>query len=158
MIDVSERMRVEGHVCGHVPFISDVDLSRYTFGDCNNDDCRLDQTLTPMLDRVYDYISTNYVFPCFPHAKLLNSSAWSGVDGPSSEWHNDAKEGFNSNILVYLDDSMGLNTIEVRTKDEDYKIYPKVGTFVWINQAPQFQHRATHVAGERRVLSYELWI
>jgi hypothetical protein len=146
-----------GYICGRINFIKQINFDKFNFGDCNDDNCELDNRLLPILNKTYSHLAINHISEYFPDHKLLNMNAWSGVDTPSAVWHNDLAEGFNSNIIVYLDESID-NTIEIKSKTCEFKICPKVGTFVWINQSNEFQHRATHVSGKRRVLSYELWI
>ena len=60
-------------------------------------------------------------------------------------------------ILIYLDDNtkQNGNNIQVRTGDYHFTLYPKRRDFVWLNQKKCFQHRAQHLSGIRRVLSFE---
>lgn len=157
-----------GYLHGNIPEVVKYDFSSFVFVDCykNEKDVNLkpkiDITSQTYLKEIYKLIQERFVAKIFENAKLLEMSMWQGVDTPSRSWHNDYILGqtFNSNILVYLDEGTveNGNCIEVRNQEEEFKIYPKVGDFVWLNQKHIFQHRATHASGQRRVLSYELMI
>lgn len=149
---------MNGHVKGTIPFIKDIDTDSFSFHDCNyesDEESIVDANLLPIIHKCKDFLIENYVSQIFDNFELKNMSAWKNVDEYSSVWHNDQKENFNSNILVYLDDSYNKNTIEIKTHTQVHKIYPKKGTFVWLNQSLKFQHRATHVEGNRRLISFE---
>jgi hypothetical protein len=149
----------KGYVHGNITDLQSVDFNQYTFIDCNSvvDDGKpeIDKRLYTILDTTKEFLIQNYVSKLFTKFTFLEAYAWSGVDPGSAVWHNDLREGFNSNILVYLDDSLDKNKIEVRNDHEEFCIYPKKGDFVWINQNRKFQHKATHVQGDRRVFSFE---
>jgi hypothetical protein len=150
---------INGHIKGNIDFLKELNVDHYTFVDCNYDDYQKpNDDLISILNKVYIYIDKNYLSKVFVDYKLLNMNAWSGVDSKSSDWHNDLQQGFNSNIIVYLDDSLNKNSIEIRNAEEEFKIYPLKGDFVWLNQKTIFQHKATHITGNRRVLSFELEI
>lgn len=146
---------VNGYVHGSVPFIQKVDVDSYNFSHCDDPNFSYDSRLDGLAEAAREWLSTNYVGALFANYEFLKYNAWSGVDQPSSNWHNDQREGFNSNILVYLDDSLNCNSIEVKSDNSEVKIYPKKGDFVWLNQRKAFRHRATHIEGTRRVLSFE---
>ena len=65
----------------------------------------------------------------------------------------------NSNILVYLEEGTmeNDNYIEVLGVDK-CRIYPLRGDFVWLNQQPQFEHRANNGEGIRRVIHFPYYI
>jgi hypothetical protein len=146
---------VNGFYHGHIDFIEDIDFNKYTFIDCNEEARLLDKQLEPVILQVKQHLISNFVSKIFDKYTVVDEYAWSGVDSYSKNWHNDLAEGFDSNILVYLDDSHEVNTIEVKSPSEQFKIYPKKGDFVWINQSEHFLHKATHINGTRRVLSFE---
>lgn len=148
-----------GCYLGHIDSIEELDVDLYSFVDCNkvDDDIRpeLDINLKDILEETKIFLIEHYISKVFSKYEFLDYYAWEGVDPGSSVWHNDKREGFNSNILVYLDDSFNSNTIEVKNDIEEFKVYPKKGDFIWINQSTKFLHRATHIKGRRRVLSFE---
>lgn len=149
---------LNGHVKGTIPFIKDINFDSYSFHDCNyesGEESIVDTNLWPIIYKCRDFLIDNYVSQIFSNFELKNMSAWKNVDGGSSVWHNDQKEKLNSNILVYLDDSYNKNTIEIKTPSKVHKIYPQKGNFVWLNQSLNFQHKATHLEGERRLISFE---
>jgi hypothetical protein len=154
---------VNGYIHGHIDEIVSIDFDKYTFIDCNNENCEnmvFDASLTPLLNKFYKILEDRFVSKIFNSYTLYQLNAWKGVDSYSSEWHNDftSTSNFNSNILIYLDDSYDKNTIEVRNAFEEFVIYPKKGDFVWLNQNPKFEHRARHVEGIRRLISFEMYI
>jgi len=83
-----------------------------------------------------------------------------GVDDYSKVWHNDfdLKGEFNSNVLVYLDDSYNKNAIEITNGTETFTVHHKKGDVVWLNQRKSFKHRATHTHGTRRLMAFEFYI
>lgn len=147
---------VNGFYKGHIDFIEPINFDGFTFTNHDAEQKSLDTNLLPIIEQVESYLKQNIVSKVFDKYRIEHF-AWSGVDSYSSDWHNDNKEGFNSNILVYLDDSYGQNKIEIKNQAEEFTVYHKKGDFVWINQDPKFLHKATHITGNRRVLSFELW-
>ena len=88
---------------------------------------------------------------------------WQNVTKENNEFHNDYVYGdkFNSNILVYLDKGTEENDnyIEVKeTNSAPHRIYPEVGEYMWLNQAPGFFHRANNGKGIRRVIHFAYYI
>jgi hypothetical protein len=152
---LKDKFLTDGYIYGNVPIVKNINFDQYNFDDCNYDDCALDNKLTPILLKVNQYLIDNYVNFLFLKYEVLNMNAWCGVDDLSANWHNDLAEGFNSNILVYLDCSLNKNSIEISNGFSEIKIYPNKGDFVWLNQSKKFLHRATHIEGNRRVLSFE---
>lgn len=154
---------VNGYMHGHLDEVESIDFDKYHFVDCTHNpehDGMPDPTIVPILDDVYSILRHRYINQLFQNYTLHERNIWQGVDSGSKEWHNDYAEykSFNSNILVYLDDSYDKNTIQVRNETEEFIIYPKKGDFVWLNQNPKFQHRATHIEGIRRLISFEIYI
>lgn len=154
---------INGYMHGHIDEIESIDFNKYEFVNCAHDpepNGKADESIITLLDKIYDKLKTEYVGKLFHDFTLHESNIWQGVDSGSKEWHNDYDEykSFNSNILVYLDDSYGKNTIEIRNEFEEFVIYPKKGDFVWLNQNPKFEHRAKHVEGIRRLMSFEIYI
>lgn len=155
---------VNGYMHGHINEITKINFDKHHFIDCSDEgNCekqQFDESLRPLLNEFYTIIEDRFISKLFNNYTLHQSNAWQGVDSYSCKWHNDfiEEQNFNSNILVYLDDSYGKNSIEVRNQSEEFIIYPKKGDFVWLNQNPKFQHRATHLEGMRRLLSFEIYI
>ena len=157
-----------GYLHGHIPEVNGYDFSQFTFVDCFKHAKVLD--LKPVIDErarsvlkeIYKLIEERYIKRMFDLYELLEMSMWEGVDELSRAWHNDYIKGktFNSNILVYLDEGNeeNGNFIEVKNQEEEFKVYHKVGDFVWLNQKDIFMHKATHTTGKRRLISYELMI
>lgn len=134
-------------------------FKRFPFPNCNDGEATPSPEAEMYLQSLHEHIATKYVSTMFDEFGFGEHNMWSGVDGPSQEWHNDSCDEFNSNFLVYLDDGeMYNNFIEVKTPVEEFKIYPKKNQFVWLNQNQRFLHRATHTEGPRRVLSFEFKI
>ena len=142
-------------------------FDKATFTDCSTlkDDVdvqRADPEYAPTLNKLHKYLGETYIAQLFDEYTLTQCAMWSGVDEGSRNWHNDYEDGdsFNSNILIYLDDNTKANgnNIQVRTGDYHFTLYPKRRDFVWLNQKKCFQHRAQHLSGTRRVLSFEYLI
>lgn len=157
-----------GYIQGHSAIAEEKDWNQFNFVDCLKYDHIVD--LVPIiddraahyLDEIFVELESKYIKPMFDTYTRLESTMWEGVDPLSATWHNDYIKGktFNSNILVYLDDGTveNGNFIEVRNQTEEFRIYPKAGDFVWLNQRHTFEHKATHTSGRRRLLCYELMI
>jgi len=134
-------------------------FKRFQFADCNDGDSEIDPEAVNLLNALHSFISNTYVSPLFSEYTIARSCMWTGVDSLSKDWHNDNCAEFNSNFLIYLDDGETYgNSIEIKTPSEEFKIYPKKNQFVWLNQDKKFLHRATHVSGPRRLLSFEFKI
>lgn len=156
---------VNGHIQGHLAEIDNYDFSEFVFLDCSENEDIIDNS--PIIDKkaqkylseIYNIIFNRYLSKLFPNIELLEKSMWQGVDTKSKEWHTDymEKKNFNSNLLVYLDDNYG-NSIQVKNQVEEFIIYPTRGDFIWLNQNKIFQHRAKHITGPRRLISYEMYI
>jgi hypothetical protein len=148
---------MNGYVHNTVPFLKNIVFDDYVFTDCNSEDAEesfMDDRLIPILNETKSFLIENYM-RSFKNCEFIRMGAWSGVDDDSTKWHNDFEEGFNANIVVYLDDSLNENKIEIKNSNEEVAIYPKKGDFVLINQDTKFKHRATHAIGQRRVFSFE---
>lgn len=150
---------INGFYYGNIDRICQIDFDKYNFLHCNKVEGvvrpDLESELKTIIEETKVFLVENYISKVFTNYQFLDYYAWEGVDPGSSVWHNDKREGFNSNILVYLDDSLGCNTIEVKSDNEEFKMYPKKGDFIWLNQSTRFLHRATHIQGRRRVFSFE---
>ena len=134
-------------------------FKKFHFPNCNDGDAEFTAEASQFLSILHQHVSDKYVSKLFTEYSIGSSGMWSGVDNLSSDWHNDSNEKFNSNFLVYLDDSEQYgNSIEIKTPVEEFKIYPKKNQFVWLNQDKKFLHRATHMSGPRRLLSFEFKI
>ena len=70
-----------------------------------------------------------------------------GVDAPSTNWHNDLKEGANIAILMYFTNASTPNTggcLRVRnreTKSLSCMIYPGKGDLVILNHNKVWEHK-----------------
>ena len=70
-----------------------------------------------------------------------------GVDAPSTNWHNDLKEGANIAILMYFTNASTPNTVgclRVRnreTKSLSCMIYPGKGDLVILNHNKVWEHK-----------------
>jgi hypothetical protein len=149
---------VNGFIHGNIEQIKTINPDDFYFDDCvktKNKTKTIDKNIMPVLKNTCQYLIDNYVSILFHDYEVLEKYCWSGVDDYSKHWHNDSKENFNSNILVYLDDSLEKNSIEIKNgSNEIFTVYFKAGDFVWLNQNLQFSHRANHIVSNRRVLSY----
>ena len=134
-------------------------FKNFEFPDYNNVDVELEEQATQLLTILHNHIANKYVSVLFDNYVVGRRCMWTGIDNLSSDWHNDNNDEFNSNLLVYLDDGEQYgNSIEIKTPTEEFKIYPKKNQFVWLNQDKKFLHRATHISGPRRLLSFEFKI
>jgi hypothetical protein len=134
-------------------------FKKFEFPDCNNGEAELEEEAVELLDILHRHVAKKYVSSLFDEYSIGERGMWTGVDNMSSDWHNDSNEEFNSNFLIYLDDGeLHGNSIEIKTPTEEFKIYPNKNQFVWLNQNKKFQHRATHLSGPRRLLSFEFTI
>jgi hypothetical protein len=147
-----------GFVTGQIEMDAAFLFKKFEFPSCDNDDPTPDinPSAKNLLDILHKHIAQKYVSALFADFSIGENAMWSGVDSMSTDWHNDGREGFNSNFLVYLDDGEAYgNKIEVKAVTEQFTIFPKKNQFVWLNQSGGFLHKATHVSGPRRVLSFE---
>ncbi len=109
------------------------------------------------LNLFIDYVSKNYVYSLYKNFEVVYYSIWDGVDLGSTEWHNDSVEGFDFNVLYYLDNTnekIG-GSIEFRWSEGEELIYPSSGDLVFINQNGKFYHKASRSKSQRRVASIE---
>lgn len=110
-----------------------------------------------LLDKFIKYVSEHYVSTLYKNYEVVYYSVWDGVDLGSAEWHNDAVEGFDFNVLYYFDNTneeVG-GSIEFKHPEGEIKIYPKSGDLVFINQNGKFYHKASRSKSQRRVASIE---
>ena len=115
------------------------------------------QEITNVQEQLEEVISETY-----PKFELTEEvGLWNGVTKDNNEFHNDfvAGDKFNSNILVYLDEGNDDNENYIEIKGEDKcRIFCNPGQFVWLNQSPQFEHRANNGRGNRRLLHFAYYI
>tara|TARA_B110000305_G_C19135552_1_gene491003 strand:- start:254 stop:745 length:492 start_codon:yes stop_codon:yes gene_type:complete len=138
-----------------------LEFSNYDFTNCNSaNHMQVPEQVQQRLDSIHLSLADNYVSKIFTSYELLNNGLWDGVDSGSSDWHNDQKSrGFNSNILVYIDDNRVYNNyIMVTNGAEEFKIQPQSNQLVWLNQSSCFKHKAIHTSGPRRLLSFEFFV
>lgn len=134
------------------------------FIDCNSkeaDEESICKESQEKLDQIHLHIGETIVKTLFNDFTYRRNGMWCGVDSGSSDWHNDFIDGdpFTSNLLIYLEDGEPYgNCIEVKNKFEEHKIIPKPNEYVWLNQNRKFMHKATHISGPRRLLSFEFYI
>ena len=105
-----------------------LEFSNYDFTNCNSaNHMQVPKQVQQRLDSIHLSLADNYVSKIFTSYELLNNGLWDGVDSGSSDWHNDQKSrGFNSNILVYIDDNRVYNNyIMVTNGAEEFKIQPQ---------------------------------
>ena len=137
------------------------EFSNYDFTNCNSANrMQVPEQVQQRLDSIHLSLADNYVSKIFTSYELLNNGLWDGVDSGSSDWHNDQKSrGFNSNILVYIDDNRVYNNyIMVTNGAEEFQIQPQPNQLVWLNQSSCFKHKAIHTSGPRRLLSFEFFV
>lgn len=153
---------LKGYV--HGKFNHDVEhFLKYDFADCTDENIGEDDSIPNDarhdLEVLHKIVGEEKIGEMFGNKyKLTQCGMWEGVDEGSSIWHNDQFDGktLNTNLLVYLDDNAEfLNNIQVRNGVEEYVIFPQKGDYVWLNQSLQFEHKAIHGGGRRRVLSFE---
>lgn len=110
-----------------------------------------------MMEQFVQHVSTQYVASLYKNYQVVYYAVWDGVDMGSAEWHNDAVEGFDFNVLYYFDNtdpSIG-GQIEFQHSEGTVCIYPQSGDLVFINQNGKFKHRASRSSAARRVASIE---
>lgn len=155
---------IDGYWHDTLPENIDIDgFDKFDFKDCTQpEELWLDPAAQKDLNCIHKWLADEYISKMFDDFEMKQCAMWSGVDEGSRNWHNDYEDGdsFNSNILIYLDDNTKANgnNIQVRTGDYHFTLYPKRRDFVWLNQKKCFQHRAQHLSGTRRVLSFEYLI
>jgi hypothetical protein len=158
---------INGYVHGTLTDKIELDyFDQFNFIDCSDGDASLSTKIPKeakdKLMQIHKLLGENIISLIFPNFEYKECSMWSNVDSGSSVWHNDFLAGsktFNSNILVYLDDTFeNENCIEVRNQTNENKLFPRRGDFVWLNQQNIFEHKATYNKGSRRVLSFEYYI
>lgn len=110
-----------------------------------------------ILDHLHIEIGQKYISKIFSKYELVARGLFEGVDDKSMKWHNDQEYGnMNTNFLIYLDETESYrNSIEVKDQVNHYELFPKANEFVWLNQAKNFQHRASHNYGRRRILWFD---
>jgi hypothetical protein len=109
------------------------------------------------LNRFSSHIENNYIGQLFTTYVCLDKKMWDGVDSKSLEWHNDSKTGQDSCFLYYIDDcneEVG-GALYFKNETEEYKIYPKAGTLIWLSQNPKYLHKAEQSTKQRRVVHLE---
>lgn len=167
MIDTQDSITffVNGFIHGHIAEAESFPVGEYRFVDCTSDidgdTVAVEPGAVPWLDKFAQLIEQRYISQIFDQYTLVEKNMWSGVDLLSATWHNDQfydNPRFNSNVLLYLDDSMQQNNIAIHNGQEEFVIYPRVGDIVWLNQQHRFKHKATHRTGNRRLMSFEYMI
>jgi hypothetical protein len=158
-----ENFFVNGYVHGVFDIDAKSEFSQYRFIDCNSDEAEnfsIQNDAQEKLNRMHEHISEKYIRALFDDFEMKRNGMWEGVDYGSSKWHNDFTDGdpFTSNFLIYIDSNESGNCIEIRNASDSFKVIPKENEFVWLNQNRKFEHRATHVSGQRRLLSFEFYI
>lgn len=155
---------VNGFTQGTLNFDAVTMFQEFDFPDCTadrNTSFTIDPIAQIRLDAIHGYLANTLITPMFQVYTFGNNGMWSGVDSGSATWHNDFTDtdSFTSNILIYLEDGEPYgNSVEFKNQVEEWKVIPKPNEFVWINQNHNFMHRATHIAGPRRLLSFEFYI
>lgn len=121
------------------------------------DTCK--QEIKKVQEQLEEVISETY-----PKFELTEEPGlWNGVtkenNALKSNDTNVAGDKFNSNILVYLDEGNddNENYIEILGVDK-CRVFCRPGQFVWLNQSPQFEHRANNGRGNRRLLHFAYYI
>lgn len=137
-----------------------LDLSKFSITNVEIDDNLENNFSTEeqvMMEQFVDYVSKKYVEPLYKNYEVVYYAVWDGVDLGSTEWHNDAVEGFDFNVLYYYDDTNETvgGQIEFRNYEGEVCIYPKKGDLMFINQNGKFYHRASRSTAPRRVASIE---
>jgi len=86
-----------------------------------------------------------------------SAKIWDGVEDSSCEWHNDAPEGGNMLVLLYLDDTVIDGSISFRCNGErETRIFPKRGYLLFVSNSLQFQHKAERSVNPRRIVGFTL--
>lgn len=164
MIHNIENFLSIGYFLDETPNIDLSDFYGIDIKNCNsiNEKFWIGENYEKKLEEISIHLSKKYIEKIFKNYKRLECGLWEGVDEGSSKWHNDwiDGDGFNSNILIYLDDNTteNGNSVEIRGLDFHHVLYPKSGQLLWLNQKPIFEHKATHTSGQRRLLSFEFLI
>lgn len=158
MLDQTDKFLTYGYAHFHEPNL--LDLSKFNITNVEiNDNLENNFTLEEqvMLDEFVRFVSEKYIEPLYKDYEVTYCGVWDGVDLGSADWHNDAVEGFDFNVLYYFDDtdeSTG-GQIEFKHYNGEVCIYPKKGDLVFINQNGKFYHKASRSKQHRRVASIE---
>jgi hypothetical protein len=158
MLDQTDIFLTQGYAHFKEPGL--LDLSKFNITNVEIDDT-LENNFSieeqAMIDQFVEYVSKKYVGSLYKNYEVVYYAVWDGVDQGSTEWHNDAVEGFDFNVLYYYDDTdetVG-GQIELRNYEGEVCVYPKSGDLVFINQNGKFYHRANRSTAPRRVASIE---
>lgn len=158
MLDQANNFLTKGFAIFEVPNL--IDLSQFNITNVELND-NLENKFSvdeeAQLKNFIDYVSNNFVKPLYNNFEVVYYSVWDGVDAGSLSWHNDSVEGFDFNVLYYFDntDEEVGGSVEFRYSDGEYKIYPKAGNLIFINQNGKFFHKASRSNTHRRVASIE---
>jgi len=164
-----ENFFIDGFLLDENPGIDFSFFKGMDFVDCNSQEGDIEtaipenteQKYIDELKRLHVLFGEKYIGQLFSEYTLFDCGMWEGVDEFSAQWHNDWEDGdkFNSNMLVYLDDTHEhKNGIEIRGPNVYHQLYPNASQLIWLNQKKIFEHKATHNKGRRRVLSFEYMI
>jgi|TARA_A200000159_G_C7275321_1_gene319123 hypothetical protein len=161
-------------------YTGDVDINVQIFDDVkfpsidyNPEDLKLPDNCKQEIKKVQEQLE-EVISETYPKFELTEEPGlWNGVTKENNEFHNDfvAGDKFNSNILVYLDEGNDMNENYIEIAGEDIldkdgipygvskcRIFCRPGQFVWLNQSPQFEHRANNGSGNRRLIHFAYYI
>lgn len=80
-----------------------------------------------------------------------------GVETTTTFWHNDSCEGFNCNVLCYIDSMSedGGGHFHIKSKSTENTIIPRSGTILVVNQNKNFLHRVDETKNKRRRIEFK---
>lgn len=123
--------------------------------------------VSPILNIIHREIGCFIVSEKFSKYQYRKNSLWKGVSRDLCDWHNDSYETqvirmeepyFNCFFLFYLSDMEKIKEGAINFKntktDEEWKIYPKIGTLIAVNSDPVFLHKPEPTTHERIVCSF----
>lgn len=105
------------------------------------------------LNFVKDHIEKQYVKSLYNNCLCTSKNMWEGVEPMSMEWHNDFSADQDFSFLYYIDNTDTSSGGALHFKgNKEFSIYPKEATLVWMNQLPDYLHKAEKSINKRRII------
>jgi hypothetical protein len=109
--------------------------------------------IEPLGDLIFDVMEKNFG----KVKKIGTNPIIEGVEKTTTMWHNDSQEGFNCNVLCYID-NMNEHSgghFHIKSYTTENTIIPKSGTILAINQSKRFLHRVDYTEKLRRRIEFK---
>lgn len=130
--------------------LSDVEIS--TCSDIKAIPDNIYNRIIILEEQVYNQLCCN--FNCVIRVGTLELIK--GIDYLSTDWHTDNNEGFNCNVIIYMDKMPNNEGIlHIKNDIEEFAIVPNVGMIVAINHTKNFKHKVTPSEILRRRIEFK---